>query len=109
MPGQIGNSGGKKGRSGRKPKAVEDDLVDILKRSFTKADREKVFKQLVTDALSLSFSIRNESRKLLLAYVYGKPIERHEVEGSLDVNVPSPEDLKKRFAERRKQVESLDD
>jgi hypothetical protein len=39
--------------------------------------------------------------------VYGKNPEL--LTGDLDVNMLSPEEFKKRAAERRKQVESLDD
>ena len=81
MPGQIGNSGGKKGRSGRKPRAFEDDLQVLLRKCFTKADREKVLRQLVEDSFSPSFRIRHAARTLLLAYLYGKPVDRVELSG----------------------------
>jgi len=45
--------------------------------------------------------------KEVLDSVYGKNPEL--LTGDLDVNMLSPEDFKKRAAERRKQVESLDD
>ena len=41
--------------------------------------------------------------------LHGKITDKNELSGSVDVNLPSLEDLKKKFAERRKAVESLDD
>jgi hypothetical protein len=45
--------------------------------------------------------------KEVLDSVYGKNPDT--IKGELDVNLPSPEDLKQKFAERRKAVEALDD
>ena len=39
--------------------------------------------------------------------LHGKLTDKHELD--VDVNLPSLEDLKKKFAERRKAVEKLDD
>lgn len=78
MAGVKGNSGGKKGRSGRRPKAEEMGLVALLDKCFTPADREKCIKKLAEDCQSDDFHERNESRKLLLAYTFGKPTEKHE-------------------------------
>jgi len=41
--------------------------------------------------------------------VYGKVSEKNELSGSLDVNMLSMDEFKKRAEERRKQVEGLDD
>lgn len=70
--------GGKKGRSGRKSKAEELGLVALLNRCVTIKDREACLKKLAEDCKSKDFHERHESRKLLLAYVYGKPTEHHE-------------------------------
>lgn len=75
----VKGAGGKKGRSGRKSKAEELGLVALLDKCATKADREACIKQLAKDCKSLDFHERHESRKLLLAYIYGKPTEKHEV------------------------------
>jgi hypothetical protein len=74
MPGQRGNSGGKKGRSGRKSKAEELGLVSLLNRGWTPAARERTIKRLST----LAEAGNLEAIKILLAYTYGKPIERTE-------------------------------
>lgn len=63
----------------QKPKTVDDDLRSRLKKCVTQADREKVIKQLVADSLSKSFKVRDESRKLLFAYLYGEPSQRQHV------------------------------
>lgn len=77
--GVKGNTGGKKGRSGRKSKAEELGLVALLDKCVTAADREACLEQLALDCKSEVFSERHESRKLLLAYLFGKPTEKHEV------------------------------
>jgi hypothetical protein len=45
----------------------------------------------------------------ILDTVYGKLSEKNELSGAVDVNMLTLEEVKKRAAERRKQVESLDD
>lgn len=70
--------GGKKGRSGRKSKAEELGLVALLNKCFTEAARKRCLIQLAKDCESKDFHERNESRKLLLAYTFGKPTEKHE-------------------------------
>lgn len=70
--------GGKKGRSGRKSKAVEMGLVALLDKCATVADREACIKQLAKDCKSKDFHERHESRKLLMAYIFGKPKESVE-------------------------------
>lgn len=77
--GVRGNSGGKKGRSGRKSKAEEMGLTALLDKCFTKADREDCIKKLAQDSKSDDFHTRHEARKLLFAYTFGKPAEKHEV------------------------------
>ena len=74
MPGQVGNSGGKKGRSGRKSKAEEMDLSGLLDRVWTLEDREDVIKALHAKAVDGN----DKAAALLLSYAYGKPTERIE-------------------------------
>lgn len=50
----------------------------LLEKCVTAADREDCIKKLAEDCKSSDFHQRHESRKLLLAYVYGKPTEKHE-------------------------------
>jgi hypothetical protein len=109
MPGQIGNSGGKKGRSGRRPRSVEQDLSRLLEECVSPEKWRSILSKLGDDAESPSFRIRNESRKVLMAYQFGKPIERHEVEGDVNLNLADPNELKKKFAARRKAVGLLDE
>lgn len=73
-----GNRGGQKGKSGRKSKAEELGLVATLDKCFTKADREDCIQKLVEDCKSDNFAERHEARKLLLAYTFGRPTEKHE-------------------------------
>jgi len=102
-------NGGKRANAGRKARTVEQNLNALLEACVTGDQRENIIKQLAEDAIHPSFRIRNESRKLLLAYMFGTPVARHEVEGEVDLNMLSIDDIKKKAAERRKQVESLDD
>lgn len=81
MPGVKGNSGGKKGRSGRKSKAEEMGLKALLDKCFTQADRETLIKNLVKEARRAPL-MNMEAAKLLLAYTFGKPVEKHELTGS---------------------------
>jgi len=77
----FGNSGGKKGRSGRRSKAEEMGLVALLYECVSDADRRACFEQLAKDCKSEDFHERHEARKLLLAYIYGKPTEKREHSG----------------------------
>jgi hypothetical protein len=77
-------NGGARNGAGRKSKPAEDDLRKRLKKACKdgKIDYlDEVFRKLVSDAVSTSTKTRQEARKLLLAYLYGRPVERHEVTG----------------------------
>lgn len=74
-------NGGARAGSGRKTRREEDDLQKLLKKCVPKERREAILKKLAEDAESTSFKTRNESRKLLLAYLWGKPIARQEITG----------------------------
>lgn len=66
--------GGKKGRSGRKSKAEELGLAQLLDRCWKVPEREKVIRALHSKALEGN----EKAAALLLAYAYGKPTERFE-------------------------------
>lgn len=72
---------GKKGRSGRKSKAEEMGLTALLDKCVTQKARKTCLMKLAEDCESNDFHERHESRKLLLAYIFGKPTEKHEVGG----------------------------
>jgi hypothetical protein len=80
---------GVKGKSGRKTKAQELGLIALLDRCFTKAAREACIEKLAEDCDSDEFHIRHESRKLLLAYTFGKPHEsvQHLGEGGGPIEI----------------------
>ena len=71
IKGQSGNPGGK-------PSEVRQELNALLDRVFTTAKRKKVIEKLIEDAEGGS----HEARVLLLAYTYGKPVERREITGA---------------------------
>ena len=74
--GVKGQSGGKKGRSGRKSKADEMGLVSLLDECWTLAQRKECIRKLAT----LAGEGDMDAIKLLMAYTYGKPKE------SVDLN-----------------------
>jgi hypothetical protein len=75
----IPGSGGKKGRSGRKSKAVEMGLVPLLDAAFPQKDREAVLANLASIAKSSSDpKAAVSAASLLLGYTFGKPTEKHE-------------------------------
>lgn len=79
MPGQKGNSGGKPGRSGRKPKADSLELIGLLDKHWPRADREKAIKKHADQANQGNV----KSLALLLSYTYGKPKESIEHGGGI--------------------------
>ncbi len=77
-------NGGARSGAGRKSKHDEDDLRKRLAKACKEGKIDQldiVFSKLVEDAKSTSFKTRHEARKLLLAYIYGKPVERQELTG----------------------------
>lgn len=72
--GQSGNPGGKPGKA-------RQQLDALLDECFPLAKRKKLVKLLVDDATSDDYERRKEARPLLMAYTFGKPIERQEISG----------------------------
>lgn len=71
VKGQSGNPGGR-------PSEVRQELNALLDKVFTTVKRKKVIEKLIEDA-ELG---NHEARVLLLAYTYGKPVERKEITGA---------------------------
>lgn len=70
--GQSGNPGGR-------PATARRELGELLEAVFLPANRKKVLTKLMEDAERGN----HDARVLLLAYTYGKPIERQELSGEL--------------------------
>ena len=68
---------GHSGNPGGKPGQARQDLNALLDEHFKPARRKKVLEKLITDA-ELG---NHEARVLLLAYTFGKPVERQEISG----------------------------
>lgn len=73
MPFQKGQSG----NPGGKPGAARQDLNALLDRVFTPTRRKKVLEKLIDDAEAG----QHDARTLLMAYTWGRPVERKEVSG----------------------------
>jgi len=72
--------GGARRGAGRKSKAEEMGLAKLLDQCFTPADRAEVFMSLAEMAKARDL----KAIELLLAYTYGKPVQRQEHSGSID-------------------------
>lgn len=77
----TGNSGGKKGRSGRKSKAEELGLLSLLESSFTLEDRRAVLQNLTEIAKGNDPKAAVSAASLLFGYAFGKPKESLEHSG----------------------------
>jgi hypothetical protein len=113
MPDGRANNGGARRGAGRRQKDDADELRSVLSKCASTRKRKAILKKLVEDSEHSSFKIRHEARKLLLAYLYGKPVDRVQVETEggrpIPITIIEVTELKARFAERRKQIEALDD
>jgi hypothetical protein len=77
----MAKHGGKRANAGRKPRIVEQNLNALLERAVSNEDRESILIKLAEDAQHVSFKVRHEARKLLLAYLFGRPVDRLEIGG----------------------------
>lgn len=75
------NNGGARPGSGRKTKAEILGLAELIDASWPETKQKAVIKKLAKDCEDDDFHTRQESRKLLLAYKFGRPTERHEHTG----------------------------
>jgi hypothetical protein len=69
--------GGKRPGAGRKSKAEENDLQGLMLRCWPKKQRMEMVRKWAERAERGDL----EAGKLLMAYTYGKPTERHEHTG----------------------------
>ncbi len=73
------NNGGARAGAGRKTKAEILGLAALLDECWSILEQKKVIKSLADDCLDNDFHIRQEARKLLLAYKFGKPKDSLDV------------------------------
>jgi hypothetical protein len=101
QPGQSGNPGGR-------PSKRRKELDELLAAEFTDAKRRAVIRALIDDATSDLFEVRHEARKTLLAYAFGKPVERKEISGP-DGDPIAFVDIKQRLLHRLAQETAADE
>lgn len=97
----IKGKGGKKGASGRKSKAEEFGLQELLNKCWTTADREKCIKALAKAASDPLSSDRIDAVKLLMGYAYGKPREMVDVTSNGETVLSSVTVVIKRGSDNR--------
>lgn len=74
-------NGGARPGAGRKTTAEILGLAELIDEAWPSTKQKGVIKRLADDCNDKDFHVRQESRKLLLAYKFGKPKE------ALDLNV----------------------
>jgi hypothetical protein len=72
--------GGRRPGAGRKRKADELELMNLLNTAWPLAERRAAIERLVEISKSGINSI--DAIKLLFAYAYGRPVERKEITGA---------------------------
>jgi len=76
--------GGRRANAGRKTKAEELGLPKLLAECVTNAERKAIFKMLVRKATKEE---SESAAALVLAYLYGKPMQRVEQSGAVKLLV----------------------
>lgn len=76
------HNGGARPGAGRKTKAEILGLAELIDEAWPRAKQQAVIKKLAQDCTDDDFHTRHEARKLLLAYKFGKPTEKHEHTGA---------------------------
>lgn len=75
MPTRKPTRGGRRLGAGRKSKAEEVGLNSLLNEAISQAERKAIIRDLVSQAKGGNI----KAAALLLAYIYGKPKELHDV------------------------------
>lgn len=73
----IKNHGGARKGAGRKPKADEQQLLDLMALAWPVARRKKAVQKMAKEAEAGNV----KAYSALMAYAYGKPKELHELTG----------------------------
>ena len=81
--GVKGNSGGKKGRSGRVSKARILGLKEMLDEGWPQDKRVEFFKKLS----EMARGGHVEAGKLLMNYTFGKAPETHNLQGGIKIRI----------------------
>jgi hypothetical protein len=90
-------------------KELLQQVVDFTNPLTLKKESADLETQVMTALIARARRGDVTAIREILDTVYGKVSEKSELSGSVDLNMMSREEFKKRAAERRKQVESLDD
>ena len=76
------NNGGARPGAGRKTKAEILGLAELIDSAWPTDKQKAVIKKLAQDCTDKDFHVRHEARKLLMAYKFGKPTEKHVHSGA---------------------------
>lgn len=72
---------GRTGNPGGRPSQARAELADLLDTRYTKAKRVQTLDRLIALQKSDDERVALDAIKLLMAYTYGKPVERKEIGG----------------------------
>lgn len=79
----MANHGGARQGAGRKTKAEELGLPSLIEEVIGESGKKEIIKNLYTKAKSGSFP----HTQLLMAYIYGKPVENHKVDEVKEITI----------------------
>lgn len=112
QPGQSGNPAGRPQGSRNRSSVLKELLATVC--DFTnpltlKKETADLETQIMTALAAKARRGDIQAIKEIQDTVYGKVSDKQELSGSVDLNMLSLDEVKKRAAERRKQVEALED
>lgn len=112
QPGQSGNPAGRpQGVRNRSTvlKELLEQVLDFTNPLTLRKETADLETQVMTALVARARRGDVVAIREILDTVYGKLTDKNELSGAVDLNMLSLDEVKKRAAERRKQVESLDD
>lgn len=75
--------GGRREGAGRKTKAEELGLPKLIEEVIGDAGKKALIEKVHTQAIAGNFP----QQQLMLAYIYGKPVEKHDIDQETKVSI----------------------